>query len=424
MSDHDELLKDLGLDVELHHRIFDSIDRNFRKTVLAQKDRPARMAYFDGVIRGAHGARVREIVDRRAAGDKFVGTFCVYVPDELVLALGAVPVALCGGTSLSIPYAEKLLPRDICPLVKSTIGLALSNTCPYGPIEDLAVGETTCDAKKKTWDILAAGGDFHVLEVPQKKGPCDRDLWHEEVVRFKARLEETTGRTLEPAKLAAAVRLMNRKRRALARLNGFRKEENPPLSGLDALVVMQGALVDDPLRFSERLEALNDELEDRVRRGVGISPAGTKRVMVSGCPSVMGNWKLHHLLESAGAVVVCDETCTGTRYFSALVEERDGGLDDQIAAIAARYLTIDCSCFSPNDERIDSVLRLVREYRVDGVVQYVLQYCHTYNVEAVRVASALKEAGVPSLKIVTDYAEEDTGQLRLRVDAFLEGLGR
>jgi benzoyl-CoA reductase/2-hydroxyglutaryl-CoA dehydratase subunit BcrC/BadD/HgdB len=424
MSGHDELLKELGLDIELHHKIFDSVDRNFRKTVLAQTNRPERMAYFDGVIRGAHGDRVQEIVDRRAAGDKFIGTFCVYVPDELVLALGAIPVALCGGTSLSIPYAEKLLPRDICPLVKSTLGLALSNTCPYGPIEDLAVGETTCDAKKKTWDILAAGGDFHVLEVPQKKGPRDRDLWHDEVVRFKARLEETTGRTLEPAKLAAAVRLMNRKRRALARLSELRKEANPPLSGLDALVVMQGALVDDPLRFSERLEALNDELEDRVRRGAGVAPAGAKRIMVSGCPSVMGNWKLHHLIESAGAAVVCDETCTGTRYFSALVEERDGGLDDQIAAISARYLTIDCSCFSPNDERIDAVLRLAREYRVDGVVQYVLQYCHTYNVEAVRVASALKEAGVPSLKIVTDYAEEDTGQLRLRVDAFLEGLGR
>ena len=424
MSGHDELLKELGLDIELHHKIFDSVDRNFRKTVLAQTNRPERMAYFDGVIRGAHGDRVQEIVDRRAAGDKFIGTFCVYVPDELILALGAIPVALCGGTSLSIPYAEKLLPRDICPLVKSTLGLALSNTCPYGPIEDLAVGETTCDAKKKTWDILAAGGDFHVLEVPQKKGPRDRDLWHDEVVRFKARLEETTGRTLEPAKLAAAVRLMNRKRRALARLSELRKEANPPLSGLDALVVMQGALVDDPLRFSERLEALNDELEDRVRRGAGVAPAGAKRIMVSGCPSVMGNWKLHHLIESAGAAVVCDETCTGTRYFSALVEERDGGLDDQIAAIAARYLTIDCSCFSPNDERIDAVLRLAREYRVDGVVQYVLQYCHTYNVEAVRVASALKEAGVPSLKIVTDYAEEDTGQLRLRVDAFLEGLGR
>jgi benzoyl-CoA reductase/2-hydroxyglutaryl-CoA dehydratase subunit BcrC/BadD/HgdB len=425
MTDHDEFLRELGLDVELHHKIFDAVGRNFGKTVLAQKNRPERMAYFDGAIHGAHGERVREIAERRAVGDKFIGTFCVYVPDEIILALGAVPVALCGGTSLSIPYAEQMLPRDICPLVKSTLGLALSDTCPYGPIEDLAVGETTCDAKKKTWDILAAGGGFHVLEVPQKKGPRDRDLWREEVAQFKVGLEETTGRTLEPEKLAGAIRLMNRKRQALARLNEFRKAENPPISGLDALVVMQGALIDEPLRFSERLEALNEEIEDRVRRGVGVAPRGrAKRIMVSGCPSVMGNWKLHHLIESAGAVVVCDETCTGTRYYAALVDEGDGDLEAQMAAVAARYLTIDCSCFSPNDERIESVGRLARDYRVDGVVQYVLQYCHTYNVEAARVAAALKEAGVPSLKIVTDYAEEDTGQLRIRVDAFLEGLAR
>jgi benzoyl-CoA reductase/2-hydroxyglutaryl-CoA dehydratase subunit BcrC/BadD/HgdB len=381
------------------------------------------MAYFDGVIRGAHGERVQEIVDRKAAGDKFVGTFCIYVPEELVLALGAIPMALCGGTSLTIPYAEKKFPRDICPLVKSTLGLALSNTCPYGPIEDLAVGETTCDAKKKSWDILSKGGDFHVLEVPQKKGLRDRELWHHEVVQFKARLEELTGRILEPEKLAAAVRLMNRKRRALARLNAFRKEANPPVSGLDALVVMQGALLDDTLRFTENLEALNGELGDRVRRGIGVASGRSKRIMVSGCPSVMGNWKLHHLIESAGALVVCDETCTGERYFGNLVEETDGGLDAQIAAIAARYLKIDCSCFSPNDERLESVVRLAREYRVDGVIQYVLQYCHTFNIEAIAVAGALKEAGVPNLKIVTDYSEEDTGQLRIRVDAFLEGLG-
>ena len=424
MTRHDALLKDLGLDVELHSRIIDSIDRNFRKTVLAQTNRPARMAYFDGVIRGAHGERVQEIVDRRAAGDKFIGTFCIYVPEELVLALGAIPVALCGGTSLSIPYAEKIFPRDICPLVKSTLGLALSNTCPYGPIEDLAVGETTCDAKKKTWDILSKGGNFHVLEVPQKKGLRDRELWHHEVVQFKARLEELTGRILEPEKLAAAVRLMNRKRRALARLNAFRKEANPPVSGLDALVVMQGALLDDTLRFTENLEALNGELGDRVRRGIGVASGRSKRIMVSGCPSVMGNWKLHHLIESAGALVVCDETCTGERYFGNLVEETDGNLDAQVAAIAARYLKIDCSCFSPNDERLKSVVRLAGEYRVGGVVQYVLQYCHTYNIEAIAVAGALKEAGVPSLKIVTDYSEEDTGQLRIRIDAFLEGLER
>jgi len=420
----DELLKDLGLDVDLHHRIFDAVGRSFRETVLAQKNRPARMAYFDGVIREAHGGRVREIVERRAAGDKLVGTFCIYVPEELVLALGAIPVALCGGTSLSIPYAERLLPRDICPLVKSTVGLALSNACPYGPIEDLAVGETTCDAKKKTWDLLAKDGNFHVLELPQKKGARDKDLWYEEVVLFKARLERLTGRTLDPEKLSRAVRLMNRKRRALVRLNDFRKEGNPPLSGLDALVVMQGALLDDAVRFTERLEALNEELEDRVRRGIGVAPGRAKRIMISGCPSVLGNWKLHALVESAGALIVCDETCTGSRYYENPVDEAGSGLEAQIAAIAARYLKIECSCFSPNDERIRSVTRLAREHRVDGVIQYILQYCHTYNIEAVSVAAALKDVGVPSLKIVTDYAEADTGQLRLRVDAFFEGLGR
>ena len=421
---HDDFLKGLGLDVELHRRIFDAVDRNYQRTVLTQRQRPARMSYFDGVIRGAHGERVREIAARRDAGDKFVGTFCIYVPEEIVLALGAIPVALCGGTAASIPYAEKMLPRDICPLVKSTLGLALSNTCPFGPIEDLAVGETTCDAKKKTWDLLSKGGDFHVLEVPQKKGPRDRELWHEEVRQFRARLEELTGRTLEPEALARAVRLMNRKRRALARLNEFRKEADPPISGLDALVVMQAALIDDTLRFTDKLEALDDELEDRVRRGLGVAAPGARRIMVSGCPSVMGNWKLHALVESAGAIVVCDETCTGSRYYGNLVEERDGGLDAQLAAVADRYLKIDCSCFSPNDERIASVVRLAREFRVAGVLQYVLQYCHTYNIEAVSVAAALKEAGVPSLKIVTDYSEEDTGPLRLRVDAFLEGTGR
>jgi len=422
--DNDDLLRELGLDLDLHHRIFDAVDRSFAESVLAQRGRPARMDYFDGVIREAHGGRVREIVERRTDGDKFVGTFCVYVPEEIILALGAIPVALCGGTSLSIPYAEKMLPRDICPLVKSTLGLALSNACPFGPIEDLAVGETTCDAKKKTWDLLAPNGDFHVLEVPQKKGPRDRDLWLEEVVSFKDRLERLTGRALDPDKLAAAIRLMNRKRRALARLNGFRAVADPPLSGLDALVVMQGALIDDTARFTDRLEDLNEELADRVRRGVGVVSGRARRLIISGCPSVLGNWKVHAMIEAAGAIVVADETCTGSRYFENLVEESGSDIENQMAAIADRYLKIPCSCFSPNDERMESVVRLARDHRADGVIQYVLQYCHTYNIEAVAVAAALKEAGIPSLKIVTDYAEADTGQLRLRIDAFLESLGR
>jgi benzoyl-CoA reductase/2-hydroxyglutaryl-CoA dehydratase subunit BcrC/BadD/HgdB len=186
---------------------------------------------------------------------------------------------------------------------------------------------------------------------------------------------------------------------------------------------MQGALNDEPVRFTQNLEILNDELAERVAAGVSPFQKGAKRVMVSGCPSVMGNWKVHSLVEQAGAAIVADESCTGSRYFEHLVDETAQGLDAQLTVIADRYLKVNCSCFTPNSERLDDVKRLAQDFRADGVVHYVLQYCHTYNVEAIRVEAALKAANVPSLKIVTDYSEEDAGQLRTRIEAFLEQLG-
>jgi benzoyl-CoA reductase/2-hydroxyglutaryl-CoA dehydratase subunit BcrC/BadD/HgdB len=421
-SEDEKLWAELGLDVELHRRVVESIAANYARQVESRPLRPSGMGYFDGVIHGAHGGRVREIMAKRAAGAKFVGTFCIYVPEEILIALDAAFLALCGGTAVTIPYAEREFPRNMCPLVKSTLGLAFSNTCPYSPLEDLAVGETTCDAKKKTWDVLGREGGFHVLEVPQKKSEAGRRLWLEEVRAFAAALEETTGHKLEAGRLAEAVRLMNRKRRALARLHELRKGDRPPISGTDSLIVMQASLIDDPARFTNELEKLNEELADRVGQGISPFPPGAPRLMISGCPAVLGNWKVHHLAESAGAAIVVDETCTGTRYFSGEVAETDGDLSAQLEAIAARYLGVDCSCFTPNAERIDNVLRLAGEFRAGGVIQYILHACHTYNIEAINVAAALKTAGIASMKIETDYTEEDTGQLRIRLEAFLESL--
>ncbi len=421
-ADDERLWGELGLDVDLHRRILDSIHANFERQVRSRPGRPDGMAYFDGVIRGSHSDRVREIMARREAGDKFVGTFCVYVPEEILIALDAAYLALCGGTAESIPYAESRFPRNMCPLVKSTLGLAYSNTCPYGPLEDLAVGETTCDAKKKTWDVLSRDGGFHVLEVPQKKGPADRALWLEEVRSFASRLEDLTGRSLSAGRLAAATALMNRKRRALSRLGRLRAAARPPISGTDALVVMQAALIDDPVRFTAGLEMLCVELERRVERGTSPFGPDPLRIMISGCPSVIGNWKVHHLVESAGAAVVCDESCTGTRYYSGEVEETGEGVEEQLRAIADRYLTVDCACFSPNEERLENAVALARSFGAHGVIQYILHACHTYEIEAIVVAEVLKKAGLPSMKVETDYSEEDAGRLAVRIEAFLESL--
>jgi benzoyl-CoA reductase/2-hydroxyglutaryl-CoA dehydratase subunit BcrC/BadD/HgdB len=416
VNEHEQMWKELGLDVDLHKELLQSIDKTFRQTVGAQKERPIGIEYFDQVLHESHGSRVAELIEARKNGKKFIGTFCIYVPDEIAMAADAIPVALCGGTQFSIPYGEKMFPRDICPLIKSTFGLALSKTCPYGPIKDLGVGETTCDAKKKTWDVV----NFHVMEVPQKKGDLDSALWHQAVIDFKTRVEQLTGKKVEADRLSEAIQIMNDKRLALQRLNEYRKYDPPPISGLDALVVMQAALNDDPVRFTGHLNDLNDELKDRIKKNLSPFPKGTKRVMISGCPSVMGNWKLHSLIEKAGAAIVIDETCTGTRYYENLVENSNGNLGKQLEALADRYMKINCACFSPNNERMESIERLIDAYKVDGVVQYILQYCHGYNVEAIRVAGILKKKNTPNLKIETDYSEEDIGQLRTRIDAFLE----
>ncbi|UCF69880.1 MAG: 2-hydroxyacyl-CoA dehydratase [candidate division WOR-3 bacterium] len=418
MTNHEQMWEELGLDVDLHKELIKSIDHTFNQTVGAQNERPASMAYFDRVLHESHGGRVAELIEARKNGKKFVGTFCIYVPDEIAMAADAIPVALCGGTQFSIPYGEKMFPRNICPLVKSTFGMALSKTCPYGPIKDLGVGETTCDAKKKAWDVV----NFYVMEVPQKKSDLDLKLWRQAVADFKSRIEELTGMKVTAHRLTQTIDIMNDKRRALQKLNEFRKLDPPPISGLDALVIMQAAFNDEPTRFTEHLTELNNELDDRVKKGISPFKKGTKRIMISGCPSVMGNWKVHSLIEKSDAAIVVDETCTGTRYFSNLVEDGVADLEKQLDALAERYMKIDCACFSPNNERMETIEKIVDDHTVDGVVQYILQYCHGYNVEAIRVARILNKRKIPNIKLETDYSEEDMGQLRTRIDAFLEQL--
>jgi benzoyl-CoA reductase/2-hydroxyglutaryl-CoA dehydratase subunit BcrC/BadD/HgdB len=136
------------------------------------------------------------------------------------------------------------------------------------------------------------------------------------------------------------------------------------------------------------------------------------------------NWKLHHIVETSGAAVVCEETCTGTRYFENLVDEEPDTLEAQIRAISERYMKTNCACFTPNQGRIDDIIRLVREYKADGVIYYNLQFCQSYAVEYELVRQALQREGIPVLFIETDYSENDSGQIKTRVQAFLEMLGK
>ncbi len=418
-ADH-QLWRDLGMDVERFEKMRLTLGEVYRNTFLSQKNRPAAMDYFDRLVADMHNGRIKEMLAAKAQGRPVIGTFCVYVPEEVVIALDGICVGLCAGSPASIADAEKVLPRNICPMVKSAYGFKAANICPYYQAVDLVYGETTCDAKKKTWELLDKLVPTHVMEIPQMKRQRDFAMWLAEVEDFTARLEEMAGRKVTAASLAAAIDTVNSKRLALQRLDRLRCHPLLPVSGRDVLLVEQCSFYDEPVRFAAQVNVLCDELEQRIAAGIGLAATNPVRIMVSGTPMALPNWKLHNIIESSGAVVVHEESCIGSRYYRDIIENNHTDLPAQLAALTRRYMRINCSCFTPNDERLEQVTAEYAQQQAQGVIDYTLQFCHTYNIEAARLAQTCAAQNIPFMALESDYSPEDIGQLRTRVEAFIE----
>ena len=366
MSDYVQMWKDLGMDLESHDMLCQVLPTAVGDVFLTQKNRPKAMDFWDLVISEVHGIRPAELIAAQKKGRKVFGTFCVYVPDEVVIAANGIVTGLCGGSQFWVPGGETVLPKSTCPLVKASVGARLGRTCPFFRIADMYVGETTCDAKKKAYEILGEDVPMYVMDVPQMKREKDIIKWKDEIAEFAKKVEEFTGNSITPEKLGEAIRIINNKRKAMARVYNARKSECLPISGRDVLLMTQISFFDDPVR--------------------------------------------------------CAEMCTGTRYFENLVDETKTTLDDQFMALSERYMKTNCACFTPNHGRIDDLLRMVKEYKVDGVIDCSLKFCCLYDTEKYSVARALKEAGVPVLGLETDYTDTDAEQLRTRIGAFIEML--
>ncbi|HMK15868.1 MAG TPA: 2-hydroxyacyl-CoA dehydratase family protein, partial [Methanomicrobiales archaeon] len=251
-----------------------------------------------------------------------------------------------------------------------------------------------------------------VLDLPQEpESPGALAYFTSELRRFGGFMERLTGKYPSGEALRREIRSANETRRLLHRLFGLRMRDPPPIRGSDVLRVMQKQLFLSPEQFRQGLGGLIGELEQA-------SPAPRKgpRILIAGCPMASGNTRVPEIIEARGGVIVAEESCTGTRSFWDPVS----GEGDPWEALAARYLGIPCACMTPNDRRIARIVDLARQYRVDGVVHYTLQFCHGYNIESVRVRQALKREKIPVLTIESDYGDADAEQVGVRVDAFLE----
>jgi len=203
-EDYRSMWQLLGLNLEAHDALLNVLGKAYQEIFLAQKDRPQGMAYFDFVMSEVHGLRIKELLDEKAAGRKIIGTYCVFVPEEIVLAANATLVGLCSGADFAMEEVEKCLPRNTCALIKSSFGFKLGKVCPYLESADMIVGENTCDGKKKAYESLKGlVENLYVMDLPQVKSEQGRALLKAEYQRFRAALEDLSGVAVTAASLKA-----------------------------------------------------------------------------------------------------------------------------------------------------------------------------------------------------------------------------
>ena len=350
----------------------------------------------------------------RSAGRPIVGIMCEFTPREIILASGALPVCLCGGSAATIPAAERILPANICPLIKSTFGYHVTGSNPFLQWADLVVAETTCDGKKKMFELMGASRPMYVLELPQKADDDDAlRRWIQEVGKFRTHLEERYRKTITDEDLRRAIRLMNRERRLRRDLAGLMAEDPPPLTGRQ--------LIDFKSNISG-IEADLAQYENALRLlGGALQPVAAEprvRVLLTGVPLVHGAERVLELIEGAGAVVVAMENCTGLKPILEDVEEDD---PDPVAAIARKYYHLPCSVLTLNQRRLESLRALAAKFRPQCVIELVWQACLTYDIESYQVRRLVEEElHLPYLKITTDYSPSDSARITARVEALLE----
>ena len=420
-QDYRQMWRDLGINLENHDALLGVLGKVYADLFLSQKNRPSKTQYLDFVMSEVHGLRIKELVDGKKQGGKVIGTYCTFVPEELVLAADGVMVGLCAGADFATEAVEQYLPRNLCALVKSTFGFKLGGVCPYLEASDMIVGENTCDGKKKAWEVLKGMvKNLYVMDLPQMKNGGAKLLLKSEYLKFKSAIEHLTGNAITVDNLKKAIAVVNAKRTAVHRLSALRAHDPAPISGLDSLLINQIFFYEDPARFTSQINELCDELETRVKSKNGAAPAKTPRIMVSGCPMAVPNWKVPSIVETSGAVIVAEESCVGERGARNLVSDAGDTVDALIDNLVDRYLKIDCAIFTPNSERFDHIKEMAARYKADGVVLFGLQFCTPYIIEALGIEKELEKLGIPAIRIETDYSQEDVGQLKTRIQAFIE----
>ena len=365
----------------------------------------------------ARKAGFMKMKEHKDRGGKIVGIYCSFVPTELIMAAGAVAVSLCATSEEPISAAEEYLPSNLCPLIKASYGFGLTDTCPYFYFSDFIVGETTCDGKKKMFELLNDIKETYVMQLPSSRDEIALNMWEQEMYKFWRKLEDFYGITITEEDIKKAILKKNAERDLILEYLELSKLNPSPISGyelgtkLDVLSFIPD--MDERCRqIRQRIDEVKADWEQNYKGKVSRKP----RILITGCPNGGVRDKTIKILEELGADVVAFDTCNSNRE---KIEKVDTSLP-VAQALAKKYLNINCSVMSPNKNRLKFITDMIDDYEVDGVLEIILQACHTFSIESYNVKKAVVAKGIPYLKVETDYSKADAGQINTRLEAFLE----
>ncbi|MCE5212215.1 MAG: 2-hydroxyacyl-CoA dehydratase family protein [Deltaproteobacteria bacterium] len=375
----------------------------------------------DGFAGEATKRTLNYLQNQRENGKNIVGIYCSYAPLELIRAANAAPAVLCAFANKTIEAAETVLPANLCPLIKSSYGFIKTDTCPFFAISEAVIGETTCDGKKKMFELISDIKPMHVMDLPQLPDQKEAlDHWTAMIKKLKVFLETNFNRKIDDSDVEKEIQATNEKNRLMNTIFDFAALTPTPVSWLelyDLTYLGQASTTQDMLGI------LNDciaKLERRVAEGIYHGEKTSPRVLVTGCPVGGDATKVFKVIEEAGGVIVVLDSCTGMKPYASLIDENS---PDPFAALSRRYLELPCSCMTPNNRRLTELDKMIDRFKPDVVVDVVLHACHSYNIESHKIKEHIQEKHrMPFLKIETDYSQSDIGQIRTRVEALFEML--
>ena len=357
--------------------------------------------------------------DHKEKGHPIVGIYCGYAPIELIQAMGIVPAVLCAFSKVPIASAETVLPANLCPLIKSSYGFILEGTCPFFAMSEAVIAETTCDGKKKMFELASEVKPMHVMDLPQLPDEAEAlNNWTVTIRKLQGFLEDTFNRKVSDEAIEASIQKSNRKNRLMRKLYGYAAVHPPVINWQEMYDVGFLALPATADEMLPVIERLLDNLEHRVAQGLRFGRPDSPRILVTGCPVGGDALKIFKIIEASGGTVVAPDACTGMKAFMGEIEENTA---DPVRAMARRYLEIPCACMTPNERRLASLSQMIEQFKPDAVVDFVLTACHSYNVESYKVGRHVNDRyGLPFLKIESDYSDNDEGQIRTKIEALFE----